>query len=167
MTQKELNQKIKGSQFETWFETCKSELYFDVSDEDKFREWHCKNEFHITTQFMYIIVLLLLNTIQAVRARHLPINFRETRVVVLANVLNMFSLTITPWLAVYTKTHRKRVIYFLSAALVYNGFSFLILYGYKVYIVLFLSHLNTRKNINSDVMYKMKKQARRICSKSQ
>ena len=79
-----------------------------ISDEYNFIEQYCSNQLHITTQFIDILVLLVFNSIQAGRARHLPINFRETRIIILTNILSMFSLIITPWLAIYEKPHRQK-----------------------------------------------------------
>ena len=115
-----------------------------VLDKQKIREKRCSTNVHIFIQLGFIFILLVFNSIQAIRARHLPANFKETRVIMLANLLSIVIVGNIAWLTI-TETHHQQSIYLFYAMFLLNGINFITMYGYKVYIILFLSHLNTRQ----------------------
>ena len=134
-----------------------SEVDF-TSDEEKYHKRHCNTDIHIIAQFGFLFLLLLFNSVQAIRARHLPENFKETRIIILASVLQCVIVGNVLWSYSFQKNYYWKSIFLFYATFLCNAINFTILYAYKVYIILFVPHLNTRKHFNSCMMRNMKKQ---------
>ena len=135
---------------------------FFVSDKEKYREMYCNTDDHIVLQFCFILVILLINTVLAVKARHLPANFKETRVIILANILSVVIAGNILWLSYYEKSYYWKSIFMFYAVYLLTSINFVILYIYKVYIILFLPEKNTKKYFSSCIRKKIQKQTEEV-----
>ena len=137
------------------------QTYF-ISDVEKYRGKHCNTDNHIIAQFGFIFILSLLNSVEAIRARHLPQSFKETRIIILASLLSTVIVGNVIWLSFFQKNYYWKTIFIFYAIFLLNSINFIILYAYKVYIILYLPHLNTKKFFNKCVMKKIEKQAKEL-----
>ena len=133
-----------------------------VSDNERYREVHCTNDLDVLLQFSFIFFILSINSIQAIRARHLPSNFKETRIIILANLLSCVIVGNVIWSYFFQTSYYWRTVFLFYAVFLLNGINFIILYSYKIYIIMFLPELNSKKYFNECVMKKIKKQANRL-----
>lgn len=104
-----------------------------------------------------VLVISVICSIQSFLARKLPTNFNETYYIFLA----MFTTTILlllsiPLHASYNKDGRQM---FVNSCIIYSANISLITiaYGYKICIILFRKHLNTREAFNNNRLKAFKK----------
>ena len=133
-------------------------VLFFVSDEKKYRERYCNTDTHIVLQFGFVLMLLVFNTIIAVRARHLPANLKETRIIILSNILSVVIVGNVLWLSFLQKSYYWKSVFLFYAIFLLNGINFVILYTYKLYILLFVPEKNTKAYFNTCINNKIKKQ---------
>ena len=136
------------------------EDYF-VSDLEKYGEKYCNSDIHIVTQLSWAFILLVLNSAVAIKARHLPENFKETRVVVFASMSCVIVGNVI-WLSFFQRNYYWKTIFLFYSIFSLNCINFMILYGYKVYILIFVPEKNTKKHFNLCTMAQVQKQAERI-----
>ena len=96
----------------------------------------------------------------AIRARHLPESFKETRVIIFSCVSSCVVVGNVIWLSFLQKNHYWKQIFIFYSIYFLNGINFLTLYGYKMYILLFEPEKNTKKYFNLCIQKKVQKQVR-------
>ena len=106
----------------------------------------------------WVFLLTIGNSVQAIRSRHLPECFKETRVMMLSNILSCIISGNTVWLAFFQKRKTDQSIFLFYAILLLNGINFYTLYGYKLFILLFAPEKNTKQHFNLVVRKKVAKQ---------
>ena len=118
---------------------------------------YCKMTVYFLADLVLVLVLSVICTIQSFLARRLPTNFNETYYIFLA----MFTTTILlllsiPLHASYNKDGRQM---FVNSCIIYSANISLITfaYGYKICIILFRKHLNTREAFNNNRLKAFKK----------
>lgn len=108
------------------------------------QEFYCSNNEDVQIQLGFIFMVDILNVVQGVRLRHVPSHYRETAYVTYSSFTS--SVILIGGTAVYktqVSEHAKTVtLWFLVLAL--NCVHFTLVYHYKVWIMLFRPHQNTR-----------------------
>ena len=119
--------------------------YFDQTST---KEWYCSNSIMIYIQLFIAAVLSLCNGLQGFRARKLPSRFQETNHVIYSSFISsvVFVAATASYFSQRSMINRSFIILFVSV--VYNMTHFLLLYGYKLFIVLFRPQLNTKESVN-------------------
>ena len=132
-----------------------------ISNTKMVRERYCNSNDHIVILFVYFNVLLIMNATQAFRARRLPENLKETRVIGLSSILMICLMGIMTWLYFCeTNYYKKRLLIFFTICSS-NLINFFLLYGYKVYIMIFLPEINTKQHFNICVTRRISKDSKR------
>ena len=108
------------------------------------QELYCSNNEDVQIQLGFIFLVDILNVIQGVRLRHVPSHYRETTYVTYSSFTS--SVILIGGTAVYktqVSEHAKTVtLWFLVLAL--NCVHFTLVYHYKVWVMMFRPHQNTR-----------------------
>ena len=112
------------------------------------KEEYCSNETLIFLQIVFAGGLIIVNGIQGIRGRNLPLQFRETNHVIYSSFISIVFIIAAS--AIYfsrsKKVERLMVVFVVTVFL--NSVHFVLLYGYKIFIMLFKPQLNTRKEVN-------------------
>ena len=128
------------------------------------REMYCNTNWHVLIQILYITILLLCCSFQGFRARNLPANFKETQFLTFSSLLSAVSIIVC--CVIYfsqTEEHLKTFIIACSVVIILLV-NLLMLYGVKVFVILFKSHLNSTAVARDQIMTKMSKKALRATS---
>ena len=131
-----------------------------ISDEEKLREKSCNTDNHLLIQLIWVFLLMIFTSIQAIRARHLPENFKETRIIMLSNVLCCVIAGNTVWLSFFQVRQVRKSIFLFYAIFCLNSINFIILYSFKVYTILFAPQKNTKQYFNLVLRKKIEKQTK-------
>ena len=126
---------------------------------------YCKMTVYLYVDLTLVLVLSVICSIQSFLARKLPTNFNETYYIFLA----MFTTTILlllsiPLQASYSKDGQQ---IFVNSCIIYAANISLatIAYGYKIYIMIFQSHLNTKEVFKKNMLEAITKKVERQISK--
>ena len=123
-------------------------LLVEYHENPPVKEEYCSNENSIFFQMVFAGGLIIANGIQGIRGRNLPSQFRETNHVIYSSFISM--MVIFAASAIYFSQQYKveRLVVVCVVTIILNSVHFVLLYTYKVYIILFKSHLNTRNAAN-------------------
>ena len=115
-------------------------------DETLIKEEYCSNNLSIFIQLLMATVLSVCNGIQGFRARNLPSRFRETNHVIYSSFISavVFVASTTAYFARVDEIADQDFI-LLLVSLVFNATHFLLLYGYKVFVMIFMAEQNTKE----------------------
>ena len=126
---------------------------------------YCKMTVYLYVDLTLVLVLSVICSIQSFLARKLPTNFNKTYYIFLA----MFTTTILlllsiPLQASYSKDGQQ---IFVNSCIIYaaNISLVTIAYGYKIYIMIFQSHLNTKEVFKKNMLEAITKKVERQISK--
>ena len=109
------------------------------------KEEYCSNSTMIYIQILFASFLAACNGIQGFRARHLPSEFRETNHVIYSSFVSLVvSIAATAMYFSQSLEWRKEFIVVI-VTLVLNSVHFVLLYAYKMFIMVFHPQLNTKK----------------------
>jgi len=109
------------------------------------KEHYCSNGTMVYIQLLFASFLSACNGIQGFRARHLPSQFRETNHVIYSSFISLVvSISATGMYFSQTEEWRKELIT-LAVTLILNTVHFVLLYGYKMFIIIFRPQLNTNQ----------------------
>ena len=119
--------------------------YFDGS---LTKELYCSNNTMIYVQLLYAAVLSLCNGIQGFRARKLPSRFQEANHVIYSSFIStvVFVAATVVYFSQQSMVDRSFIV--LLVTILYNATHFLLLYGYKMFIMIFRPYMNTREAFN-------------------
>ena len=106
------------------------------------KEPHCSNNDSVLVQYGFVFVVILINAVQGIRARNLPSHYRETMYVIYASFTSSIILVASAAIYLSQSSENARTMVLLFTSLVLNISHFLLIYAYKVYFLLFKSHLN-------------------------
>lgn len=108
------------------------------------KEHHCSNDTLIYLQLIFAVLLSVCNGIQGFRVRNIPSNYQETNHVVYSSFVS--AVVFIPFTILYFTSTRKTDISFIVMleTLIFNGTHFVLLYGYKVFVMVFQPEKNTR-----------------------
>ena len=119
------------------------------------KEEYCTNELSIFFQLLMVVVLSICNGIQGFRARNLPSRFRETNHVIYSSFISAV-VFVASSVAYFTKNEiSDRDFVVLVVALVFNATHFLLLYGFKVFVMVFMAEKSTRKAVEQKRLKKL------------
>ena len=124
-------------------------------DEMLVKESYCSNDIVIASQLLMAAIMSICNGIQGFRARHLPSQFRETNHVIYSSFIScvVFIAATTTYLASKKLTNRSFII--LITTLIFNTTHFLLLYGSKVFVMVFQPQKNTKEAVAKKRMKKI------------
>ena len=120
------------------------------------KESYCSNDVMVAAQLLMAAILSICNGIQGFRARHLPSQFRETNHVIYSSFIS--SVVFIGATATYltSKKMSDRSFIILITTLIFNTTHFLLLYGYKVIVMVFQPYKNTKEAMVKKRLEKMK-----------
>ncbi|XP_066928468.1 uncharacterized protein [Clytia hemisphaerica] len=121
------------------------------------KEHYCSNERLTFLQIIFAGGLIVINGIQGMRGRKLPSQFRETNHVIYSSFISLVLIVSMVGIFLSRKFQTDREIVVLIATVLLNSVHFLLLYCYKVYIILFKPHLNSRDFANRRRLNQMMK----------
>ena len=127
-------------------------------DKELVKEATCNNNMDVIIQLLFLLSLILVNGFNAFRARHLPSYFKETTHVSYSSFTSIVSLS--GLLAIYF-TQRKilaKEMVLLVFVNTVNLMNFLLIYSYKVFVIVFRPQQNTVAAFNIMRYAKMQKQ---------
>ena len=113
------------------------------------KEENCSNNLSIFIQLLMATLLSICNGIQGFRARNLPSRFRETNHVLYSSFISVvvFVASTTAYFARSEEIIDQDFIV-LMVSLVFNGTHFILLYGYKVFVMVFMAEQNTKEAVD-------------------
>ena len=106
------------------------------------KEYQCSNNDSVLVQYGFVFVVILTNAVQGIRARNLPSHYRETMYVIYASFTS--SIILIASAAIYlsqSSVHARTVVLFFTS-LALNISHFLLIYVYKVMVLLCYANLN-------------------------
>ncbi|XP_066918212.1 uncharacterized protein [Clytia hemisphaerica] len=108
------------------------------------QEFHCSNNEDVLIQLGFIFIIDILNVIQGIRSRHVPSHYRETSHVTYSSFTS--SVILIAGFAVYQTqlSEHTKTVTMLVIILALNYVHFILIYTYKLYIMIFKAHQNTR-----------------------
>ena len=120
-------------------------------DEEMIRDIYCNTEDYINIQLGYLILLQLFTLYQAFRCRSLPEPFNEAMSIVYSTlvVIATYSATFPIYYFQHTESTKANV-HFISLS-VANLISMLILYGRRLFIVVFKRKKNSKKYVRKQI----------------
>ena len=140
------------------FQNSFASVIYIVSDKEKYRDTSCNRDNHVLFQLAWIFLLTVVNSMQAVRSRHLPECFKETRILMLANILSSVICGNAIWLSFFQGRKVDQLIFLFYGILSLNSINFCILYVYKVIILLLAPEKNTKHYFNLVIRKKVAQQ---------
>ena len=112
------------------------------------KERYCSNNIMIYLQLLLAVVLSICNGFQGFRARKLPSRFRETNHVIYSSFVSTVVFVASTAAYFSQKSMIDRSFIVLLVTTIYNATHFLLLYGYKLFIIILRPHLNTKEAFN-------------------
>ena len=115
-------------------------------DEELVKEFTCSTNGQIIIQLVFILLLVLVNGIQAFRARHLPSHYKETTHVVYSSFTSALLLSVVSAIYFTQKRASIRDMIIWTSVLTLNALHFLLIYVYNMYVILVKPEENTSKH---------------------
>ena len=133
------------------------EVTFVYHQLDLIKELTCNNNEDIIVHLTFVLILVLANSIQAVRCRKLPSHFKETNHVIYSSFASIMILgTVAAIYFLQKKSTTKNLVLAFSIHAL-NTIHFVFIYSYKLYIMVFKPELNTRAAFNKKRQNKFNK----------
>ena len=120
-------------------------------DDESVKDFYCNTEDYINIQLGYLILLQLFTALQAFRCRNLPGPFNEGMPIVYSTLLVIatYSVTFPIYYFQYMESMKSNV-HFISLS-VASLFPMLILYGKRLFIVVFKKSKNTKNYVRNRI----------------
>ena len=118
-------------------------------DEELVKEATCSNNIDIIIQLVFLLSLIFVNGVNAFKARRLPSHFKETTHVIYSSFTSVVSLS--GLMAIYF-TQRKMLakeMVLMVFVIAVNLMHFLLIYSYKVFVIVFRPQQNTVQAFNA------------------
>ena len=108
------------------------------------KEHYCSNDTLIYVQLLFAVLLSVCNGVQGFRVRNIPSNYQETNHVIYSSFVS--AVVFIPFTVLYFTSTKKIYISFIVMleTLIFNGTHFILLYGYKVFVMVFQAERNAR-----------------------
>jgi len=106
------------------------------------KEYHCNNNVAVIIQYGYVLFIIIINAIQGVRARALPSQYRESLYVMYASFTSVVVLVAAGAIYASQSSENAKTIILLFTGLVMNILHFLLIYSYKLFVLLWRADLN-------------------------
>ena len=127
-------------------------------DEELVKEATCSNNIDIIIQLVFLLSLIVVNGVNAFKARRLPSHFKETTHVIYSSFTSVVSLS--GLMAIYF-TQRKMLakeMVLMVFVIAVNLMHFLLIYSYKVFVIVFRPQQNTVQAFNAMRQANLQKQ---------
>lgn len=127
-------------------------------DDELVKEMTCNNNLDVIIQLLFLLILILVNGVNAFRARLLPSYFKETTHVIYSSFTSIVSLS--GLMAIYF-TQRKMLAKEMVLMVFVNAMNlmhFLLIYLYKVLVIVYHPQQNTVEAFNAMRQSKLQKQ---------
>ena len=121
---------------------------FDVVEENftKYKKYmNCNTKSLLYIQILYVVILALFCGVQAFRGRKLPHNYNETRFIAVAMFAAIVVLVISIPLYESRPGEPERAVIVTTITISTNCFIMIIMYGYKIWIILARPDQNTQE----------------------
>ena len=122
------------------------------------KELTCNNNDGLLSQLFLVLFLVFMNCIQGYRARNLPSNYKEVTYVIYSSFISVVVLISITVIYYLQSNYLVREMVILIAVGILNFVNFALIYFYKVFIILFRPHLNTKKAFNEKRKKKIQEQ---------
>ena len=106
------------------------------------KEYHCNNDLAVIVQYAYVLFIIIINATQGVRARALPSQYRESLYVLYASFTSVVILVGAGAIYASQSSENTKTIVLLFTGLIMNIVHFLLIYSYKLLVLLFRADLN-------------------------
>ena len=149
---------VDGALFLVFNASGDTSVLLTYHDEELVKEVTCNNNMDVIIQLLFLLSLIIVNGVNAFKARRLPSYFKETTHVIYSSFTSVVSLS--GLMAIYF-TQRKMLakemvlMVFVNAV---NLMHFLLIYSYKVFVIVFRPQQNTVATFNAKRQMKMQKQ---------
>ncbi|XP_066923398.1 uncharacterized protein [Clytia hemisphaerica] len=112
-------------------------------DDDYVREITCRNNDHYVIQLIYAMFIIIANGVQAFKARHLPSHFKETNHSIYSSFVSVILLAIVSGLYYVPQSPSKKNTLIFFSILGLNLLNFVLIYVYKMYVIIYRPERNT------------------------
>lgn len=149
---------LDGAIFTIFNVNGKTGVQLTYHDEELVKEITCSNNLDIIIQLLFLLVLILVNGVNAFRARQLPSYFKETTHVIYSSFTSVVSLS--GLMAIYF-TQRKMLAKEMVLMVFVNAMNlmhFLLIYLYKILVIVYHPQRNTIEAFNAMRQSKLQKQ---------
>ena len=149
---------LDGAIFTVFNVNGKTGVLLTYHDDVLEKEMTCSNNLDIIIQLLFLLILILVNGVNAFRARRLPSYFKETTHVIYSSFTSVVSLS--GLMAIYF-TQRKMLAKEMILMVFVNTMNlthFLLIYLYKVFVILYHPEKNTVGAFNAMRQSKLQKQ---------
>ena len=128
-----------------------------------FMQWniYCNSYIHLHCQVVYIALMLLLWNIQGYRARQLPENFKESKVIIHGSFISNVCLLLIFPLFYSQENEVSKASVNLIVLLVTMMILLFTMFGGRIYVLVFRPDLNTKEHFKQVIM-KMTKEAAKL-----
>ena len=116
------------------------------------RHLYCNNLSHIHTQLVYVLVLSIICLVQAFRGRNLPVRFNESKRTTYSMLITALILGITFPISMNQVDKKNQNLVILISVSIINALQLVVMYSYKLYIVLFQPKKNTKQAFQLSMM---------------
>ena len=127
-------------------------------NEELVKEITCSNNSDTMVQLFFFLFLVLVNGIQAFRSRSLPSHFKETNHVIYSSFISILMLSVVTILYFLQNKATTRNIVLGLAVLNLNIVNFVLIYSYKLFVILVKPQLNTTAAFNAKRKKKLENQ---------
>ena len=124
------------------------QLLVEYHENPSVKEEYCSNENYIFFQIVFAGGLIIANGIQGIRGRKLPSQFRETNHVIYSSFISIVVIIAASAIYFSQQIKVERMMVVCVVTIILNSVHFVLLYTYKIFIILFKPHLNTRQAAN-------------------
>ena len=133
------------------------EVIFAIDERYVTKEMNCNNNGDIIVHLSFVSILVLANGIQAVRSRKLPSHFKETTHVIYSSFISIMVLGAVAAIYFLQKKSTTKNLVLAFSILILNTIHFVLIYSYKLYIMIFKPELNTKATFNKKRQSKFNK----------
>ena len=124
------------------------EIQYRYIESDFTKVVTCNNDTHTIIQLFFVLLIILTNGIQAIRARGLPSYFKETTHVIYSSFISVVLLIAATGIYFAQKGLVTKDKILVLSIQTLNILNFLLVYSYKLYIIMFKPNKNTTAAFN-------------------
>ena len=116
------------------------------------REIYCANENHIQVQLGFIIIISIVCLVQAFRGRNLPFYFNESKRTTYSMLVSILILVICFPILLQSRLNNENRIIAIFAVILTNMLQLIVMYSYKMFVIIFRSETNTKQAFRLKMM---------------
>ena len=134
------------------------DVIYIYHDNELVKEITCSNNSDTIVQLSFFLLLVLANGIQSFRSRGLPSHFKETNHVIYSSFISILMLCVVTAIYFLQNKATTRNILLGVSVLNLNIVNFLLIYSYKLFVIVFKPQLNTAAAFNAKRKKKIENQ---------